>query len=146
MPLECHWLTLCTMRYHWTTQRILAGYTGTPLGKFSWNCPTLECHWRNSDYCNLHWNTTGGTITAHTHPGTLLGRVASIPIWNDKMTGHQATSLQVSVNSAFTWSFLLPNAYQFCFSSVWVFQHNSVHTLDMRAIIVFFYNFIGVCQ
>ena len=44
--------------------------TGTPLEKLSWNCPTLECHWRNSDYCSLHWNTTRGTITAHTNPGT----------------------------------------------------------------------------
>ena len=29
---------------------------------------TLGCHWRNSDYCSLHWNTTGGTVTVHTHP------------------------------------------------------------------------------
>ena len=31
MPLECHWLTQCTVGYYWATQRILAGYTGTPL-------------------------------------------------------------------------------------------------------------------
>ena len=35
MPLECHWLTQCTLGYHWATQRILAGYTGTPLKKLS---------------------------------------------------------------------------------------------------------------
>ena len=33
--------------YHWVTQQVLAGYTGTLLEKLSWNCPTLECHWRN---------------------------------------------------------------------------------------------------
>ena len=84
MPLECHWLTQCTLGYHWATQQILAGYTGTPLEKLSWNsptlecqwkklswiCPTLECHWRNSNFCSLHWNTTGGTVTAHTRPYT----------------------------------------------------------------------------
>ena len=37
MPLECHWLTQCTLGYHWATQQILARYTGTPLEKFSWN-------------------------------------------------------------------------------------------------------------
>ena len=43
--------------------RVLAGYTETPLKRLSWNDPTLECHWGNYDYCSLHWNTTGGTIT-----------------------------------------------------------------------------------
>ena len=84
MPLECHWLTQCTLEYNWATQHILAGYTGTPLEKLSWNspppstgmsleklswnCPTLGCHWINSNFCSLHWNTTGGTVTAHTRP------------------------------------------------------------------------------
>ena len=60
MPLECHWLTQCTLGYHWATQRIPAGYTGTPLEKLSWNSPvgrplekllqpTLEHHWRGCD-------------------------------------------------------------------------------------------------
>ena len=70
MSLECHWLTQCTLGYHWVTHRICAGYTGTPLEKLSWNSPTLECHWRNSNFCSLHWNTTGGTVTAHTRPDT----------------------------------------------------------------------------
>ena len=70
MPLEYHWLTQYTPEYHWATQRILAGYTGTPLEKLSWNSPTLECHWRNSYFCSLHWNTTGETVTAHTRPHT----------------------------------------------------------------------------
>ena len=43
MPLECHWLTQCTQGYHWATQRILAGYTGTPLEK---NCWHIEAEWR----------------------------------------------------------------------------------------------------
>ena len=30
--------------------------------------PRAIIHWRNSDYCSLHWNTTGGTVTAQTHP------------------------------------------------------------------------------
>ena len=41
MPLECQ----CTLGYHWATQRILAGYTGTPLEKLSWIRP--------------HWDATG---------------------------------------------------------------------------------------
>ena len=61
----------------------LVGYTGTPLEKLSWNCPTLECHWTNlfaytgttletlssnwptmgCHLSSLHWNTTGGTVT-----------------------------------------------------------------------------------
>ena len=85
VALDFHWLTQCTLGYHWAIQRILAGYTGTPpeknlfetalhlnatgetltnlaytgtpLEELSWNYSTLECHWRNSDYCSLHWNT-----------------------------------------------------------------------------------------
>ena len=66
-------------------------YTGTPLEKLSWNSPTLECHWRNSNFYSIHWNTTGGTVTAHTRPDaySLACRVASMPVWNDKMAGHQ---------------------------------------------------------
>ena len=45
MPLECHWLTQCTLGYHWATQRILAGYTGTPLEKLSWNSPYWNATW-----------------------------------------------------------------------------------------------------
>ena len=48
----------------------IARYTGTSLETLNWNCPTLECHWRMNVCCSLHWNTIGGTITAHTHPGT----------------------------------------------------------------------------
>ena len=96
MSLEHHWFTQCTLGYHWATQRIPAGYTGTqlekswkqphtrrPLDKLSWNCSTLGWHWKNlveiaphwdatgkSNFCRLHWNTTGGTVSAHTHPGT----------------------------------------------------------------------------
>ena len=62
-----------------------------------------------------------------------------MPLWNDKLAGHQAAIGQVTVNSAFTWSLLLYNAYQFCSSNMWVFQHHSVHALDMSTIIVFVY-------
>ena len=137
MPLECHWLTQCTLGYHWVTKRILAGYTGTPLEKLS--CPTLECHWKKIDYCSLHWNTTGESITAPIHRHISLSRVASMPVWNDKGMEYQAASGQVSVKSAFTWSLPLSNAYQFCSSNVWVFHHHSVHALDMSTIIVFVY-------
>ena len=103
MPLECHWLPQCALGYHWATQRILVGYTGTPLEKRSWNNPTLECHWRNlvehtppppppppththtlgchwrnSNFCSQHWNTTGGTVTAHTGPDIRLSMQSSI--------------------------------------------------------------------
>ena len=72
MPLECHWLTQCTLGYHWATQRILAGYTGTPLEKLSWNSPTLECHWRYSMESAPHWDATGETLTFAAYTGTPL--------------------------------------------------------------------------
>ena len=62
-----------------------------------------------------------------------------MPVWNDKMAGHQAASGQVSVSSAFTWGLLLCYAYQFCCSNVWVLQRHSVYALDMSTIIVFVY-------
>ena len=55
------------------------------------------------------------------------------------MAGHHAASGQVSLNSAFTWSLLFCNAYQFFSSSVWVLQHHSVHAFDISAITVFVY-------
>ena len=58
MPLECHWLARCTLGYHWATQRILAGYSGTPLETLSWNSP--------------HWNATGETLTFAAYTGTPL--------------------------------------------------------------------------
>ena len=61
-----------------------------------------------------------------------------MPVWNDKMTVHQAARGQVSLNSYFTWMLPLSNAYQFCSSNVWVFPHHSVHVLNM-SIIVFVY-------
>ena len=72
MPLECHWLTQCTLEYHWATEWILAGYTGTPLEKLSWNSPTLECHWRNLIESAPHWDATGETLTFSAYTGTPL--------------------------------------------------------------------------
>ena len=72
MPLECHWLTQCTLGYHWAAQGILAGYTGTPLEKLSWNSPTLECHWRNLVESAPHWDATGETLTFTAYTGTPL--------------------------------------------------------------------------
>ena len=72
MPLECHWLTQCTLGYHWATQRILAGYTGPPLEKLSWNIPTLECHWRNLVQLGPHWDATGESLTFAAYTGTPL--------------------------------------------------------------------------
>ena len=71
--LECHWLTQCTMGYHWACQRILAGYTGTPLERLSWNSPTLECHWRNLVESAPHWDATGETQTFAAYTGRPLG-------------------------------------------------------------------------
>ena len=70
--LECHWLTPCTLGYHWATQRIHAGYTGTPLEKLSWNSPTLECHWRNLVESSPRWDATGETLTFAAFTGTPL--------------------------------------------------------------------------
>ena len=72
IPLECHWLTQCTLGYHWATQRILAGYTGTPLEKLNWNSFTLECHWRNLVQFAPHWDATGETLTVAAYTGTPL--------------------------------------------------------------------------
>ena len=58
MPLEFHWLTQCALGYLWATQRILAGYTGTPLEKLSWNSP--------------RWNVTGENLTFAAYTGTPL--------------------------------------------------------------------------
>ena len=69
MPLECHWLTQCTLGYHWATQRILAVYTGTPLEKLSWNSSILECQWRNLVEFAPHWDATGETLTFATYTG-----------------------------------------------------------------------------
>ena len=60
-------------------------------------------------------------------------------VWNAKMAGQSAASGQVSVNSAFTWSLLLCNGYQFCSSNVCVLQHRPVHALNMSKIIGFVY-------
>ena len=57
---------------HWATERILAGYTGTPLEKLSWNSPTLECHWRNLVESAPHWDATGETLTFAAYTGTPL--------------------------------------------------------------------------
>ena len=72
MTLECHWLTQCTLGYHWANQRILGGYTGTPLEKLSWNSPSLECHWRNLVETSPHWEATGETLTFAAYTGTPL--------------------------------------------------------------------------
>ena len=72
MPLECHWMTQCTLGHHWATQRILAGYTGTPLEKLSWNSPTLECHWRNLVESGPHWDAPGETLIFAAYTGTPL--------------------------------------------------------------------------
>ena len=131
--LECHWVTHCILTYHWVTPQV------------------LEQHWKNlvetaphynttreTDYCSLHWNTIRDSNSPHTHPGKYnLAELASMPGWTDKMAAHQAANGQVSVNSAFTWSLLLGNGYQFCSSHTWVLQHHSVHALDMSTIIVF---------
>ena len=122
MPLECHWLTQCTLGYHWATQRILAkknlvetaphwyatgekltllAYIGIPLEKRDLNCPALECHrrtfWLVQPTLEHHWRDCNS-------PHIELNRVSSKPVWNDKIVGHQAASGQVSINSAFTWS------------------------------------------
>ena len=58
MPRKCHWLTQCTLGYHWAIPWILAGYTGTPLEKLSWNSP--------------HWKATGEALTFAAYTGTPL--------------------------------------------------------------------------
>ena len=75
MPLKCHWLTQCTLEYHWATQRKLARYTGTPLEKLSWNSPTLECHWRISVESAPHWDATGESLTFASYAGTPLDKL-----------------------------------------------------------------------
>ena len=97
-----------------------------PLEKLWPLKPTLEHHWMD---CN----------NSHTPMRILLSRLASMPVWNDRVVVHQAASGEVSVNSAFTWGLLLCNAYQFYSSNLWVLRHHSVHALDMSTIKVFVY-------
>ena len=83
MPLEIHWLTQCTLGYHWATLRILAGYTGTPLDTLRWNCPTLEWHWRSwllQPTLQHHWKDYNCPRHTHTHahkikPSTIHARL-----------------------------------------------------------------------
>ena len=97
-----------------------------PLEKLWLLQPTLEHHWGDND-------------STHTHRAIMLNTVASVTVWNDQILEHQAASGQVSVNSAFTLSLLLSNAYHFCSSNSWVLRHNYMHALDMITIIVFVY-------
>ena len=104
--LECHWNATGWPSVHWHTTvrpseyvhwnatgktKLKQPHTGMPLEKLSWIRPTLGCHWRNSNFCSIHWNSTGGTVTAHIRPDTYSWacRVASMPVSNDKMAGHQ---------------------------------------------------------
>ena len=126
-------------RVHWNTTE----------KKNCCNSPTLECHWRNLVETAPHWDATGEILTFAAYTGTPLARdcnslhtqahVLSMPVWNDKMAGHQSASGQVSVTSAFTWSLLLYNGYQFCSKLMWVLQQHSVHAFDMSTIIVLVY-------
>ena len=79
-----HWLVQCTLECHWNA----TGWPSVHWNTSGWPSEywhgTLEHHWRNLveiaphwnatgetlDYCSLHCNTTGWTITTHTHPGT----------------------------------------------------------------------------
>ena len=57
-PLECHWVTQCTLGYHWAIQSILQG--------------TLEHHWKNLIETAPHWNDTGENLTIAAYIGTPL--------------------------------------------------------------------------
>ena len=46
-PLECHWMTQCTLGYHWAPSEYLQG--------------TLEHHWKNLVETAPHWNATAET-------------------------------------------------------------------------------------
>ena len=111
-----HWKNLVETASHWNaTGETLPffAYTGTPQEKIVETVP--------------HWDATGETFATyigtpldgllqppHTRRHIPLSRIASMPVWDEKMAGHQSASGQVSVNSAFTWSLLLCNGYQFC--------------------------------
>ena len=139
MSLECHWLIQCTLGYHLVSQRILVGYTGTPLENLRWNCPALKNHWRNwllQPTLGHHWRDYR---SPHTPRHIKLSRVASMPILHDRMAGHQAANGQVSVNPAFTWSLLLCSAYQFWSPNAWVLQHQRMRLKNMSTILVFVY-------
>ena len=137
-------------RYHWATQRILAGYTGTPPEKSSWKLThigvpldklwlllfTLEHHWRDHHH-QPPPPPTPTTHHTHTHIQAHIVKQSSIHAsLKCQGDGPQAASVEVSVNSVFIWRVLLSNAYQFCCSNVSVLQHHSVHALDMGTIVV----------
>ena len=97
MPLECHWLIQCTLGYHWATQQIFAGYTGTQLGNLSWNSPTLECHWKNLVESASHWDATGDTLTFAAYTGTPLEG-----LWQPTHAPKQL-SMQSSIHASLKW-------------------------------------------
>ena len=94
MPL----LTQGTLGYHWTTQRILAGYTGTSLGKLGLNSPTLECHWRNLVESAPHWDATGKSLTFSAYTGT-----PSEGLWQPTHARHIQLSMQSSIHASLKW-------------------------------------------
>ena len=115
--LERHWKKIVETAPHWNATGdtlLIFAYTGTPVEKLSWDWSTLGCHWRNSNFAAYTGTPLGEWNSPHTPRHIKLNRVASMPVWNDKMKEHQSASGQVSVNSAFTWSLLLCNGYQFC--------------------------------
>ena len=77
-------------------------YTGRPNEYLQ---STLEHHWKSLVETAPDWDATGETVTFAAYTGTPLEgllqpthapthivkacRVASIPVWNDKMAGHQ---------------------------------------------------------
>ena len=93
--LECHWNATGWSSVHWDT-------TGRPSEYLQ---GTLEHHWKNLVETAPDWDATGETVTFAAYTGTPLEgllqpthapthivkacRVASIPVWNDKMAGHQ---------------------------------------------------------
>ena len=136
MPLECHWLIQCTLGYHWATQWILqwntTGKTKLKLSSTGMQLKKLTI----AAYTGTLWRDCDSPNTPR---DIKVSRVASMPVWNDKMTGPQAASGQVSAIPAFTWSLLLSDAYEFCFSNMWILQHHSMHALDTSSIILFVY-------
>ena len=120
-------------------------YTGIPLGDPANTC---RVHWNTTGKTVPHWNATGETLTIAAYAGAPMEGLEqpthSYAHIVDQNCIHaslewQASSGQVSVNSALTWGLMLCSAYRCYSSNVWVLQHHFVHALDISAIIVFVY-------
>ena len=114
-------------------------YTGTPLEKLSWKCPTLGCHWRNSNFAAY----TGTPLEGPWQPSHTQAHIvkqssihASLK-WQDGGTPISGWTGLCKFN--FYLEFTTLQWIPVLLLNMWVLQHHSAHAFDISTIIVFVY-------